>query len=75
MAKIPMLLPTDGTQGDDKYYTIIPGSTTGVDIAKQAVAGSFIALTAVASGIGYLKVQDIDGNPFRIITTDHPDGG
>jgi len=76
MAKVPMILTTDATQGDDDYYTLIPTqANAGLTICKDPVAGSFTDLSAIATGLGYLVGTDTDGVKRRLIMTDHPDGG
>ena len=76
MAKVPMIRTYDGTQGDDDTYTYIPTeANAGLGICKDPTAGSFIALTAYAPGLGYLVGKDTEGVKRRILMTDHPAGG
>jgi len=76
MAYVPMIPAQDGAQGNDKYYTQVPlQADTTLALCKDPAAGSFIALTTIATGLGYVKVQDRNGLAKRLIMTDHPDGG
>ncbi len=75
-----VLLPQDGVRaGDQAYYTQVPSQTTaGLTITKTPVAGAFVALTVYPNfnKLGYLTVREDDsGTKYRILLTDHPDGG
>lgn len=75
--KSPVVWTFDGTQGgDNDYYTLIPTEeVAGLGVCKDPESGSFIDLTAFATGLGYLVGTDPVGTKRRIIMTDHPDGG
>lgn len=77
---ISVVLPQDGVRaGDQDYFTMVPKqSVAGITVVKAPVAGAFLALTVYPnlSKLGYLTVREDDtGVKYRILLTDHPDGG
>lgn len=77
---ISVILPQDGVRaGDQPYYAQVPQqSEAGVTVVKAPSAGAFVALTVYPNfnKLGYLTVrEDNTGTKYRILLTDHPDGG
>jgi hypothetical protein len=77
---VSVILPQDGTRyADQKYWSQVPQqSDTGLDLVKAPLAGSFVALTVYPNfnKLGYLTVrEDNSGTKYRLLLTDHPDGG
>ena len=79
--KVPILLPTDGTQSAEvKDYTMIPTETdAGLGVCKDPQSGAWVALTAFPhfSKLGYVTARTRLGTratKVRFVITDHPDG-
>jgi hypothetical protein len=79
--KVPILLPTDGTQSAEvKEYTMIPRQTdAGLGVVKDPTAGAWVALTAFPNlnKLGYVTARTRLGTratKVRFVITDHPDG-
>lgn len=77
---ISVVLPQDGVRaGDQDYFTQVPKqSVAGITVVKAPLAGAFAALTVYPNfnKLGYVTVREDDsGTKYRILLTDHPDGG
>lgn len=83
MAKIHVIPPQDGIDDDDQdFYGWAPSQgSSSLALAKDPVAGAFVALTVWPNfnRLGYLTLKRLnsDGTTtrMRLLTTDHPDGG
>ena len=80
--KVPVLLPSDGTQAADvTEYTQVPRETdAGLDVCKDPQTGAWVALTAMPNfdKLGYVTAGtrlQTAATKVRFIITDHPDGG
>jgi hypothetical protein len=77
---VSVILPQDGVRyGDQSYWAQVPQQTNaGLDLCKAPQAGAFVALTVYPNfnKLGYVTVrEDNSGTKYRILLTDHPDGG
>ena len=80
MVRQTVILPDEGFEaGDTNWWARVPNQTNaGLGVAKDPLAGAFIALTHFPglNKLGYVVAQQDNtaGTRIRFITTDHPDG-
>ena len=79
--KVPIILPTDGTQSDDvNEYTMVPiQADCSLNVCKDPQAGAWVALTAMPNfdKLGYVTARtrlNTLATKVRFIIADHPDG-
>lgn len=77
---ISVILPQDGVRaGDQTYWSQVPKqSVAGITTVKAPLAGAWVALTVYPNfnKLGYVTVAEDDtGTKYRLVLTDHPDGG